>query len=417
MAGKITIDYVNKLFIVKAGVTEIDVAIDLYSDWKEDVKPTVDDQLGSPIAMRVIGGDAISDTQNAGATFFMVNGWKIRPDEANHTLTITGNLFSDPTIEEIVVPTLGTFTVLIKQFVSNLVDSSVSRLDLTQVLQAVYLDTTNGTAGTAEGVGTPTNPSNNIADTTTIMIRDKLSQIVVVASSITLAQAYTNITFIGQGAEFDTTIDLGGQNVGGCKFVNLHMAGTMAGRIQAEKCGFEMTAGVDGAFIDCGFHNDFSLGDDSVSTFTNCYSEIVGALTPVITAGTNCMIAFRNYSGGVELKTLTSGCIVSVDLDPGNLIINADSTGGILSLKGVGSYVNNGTGLTVNTDSFLDTKRNSIAVARLIEQLVTNPTTGFLELWEGGVLVWKWPLTTADGLTAYDGTFSPDKRGVRVAGP
>lgn len=138
MAAKVTIDWDNKLFIAKAGITEIDVAVDLYSDWKEDVKPTADNQLGAPIAMRVVGGDPTSPTTNLGGTFFFVNGWKLRPDEADHTLTLNGNLFADPSDEPIIVPTLGAFTVLVKQVVSNLIDQTVSEIlpsDITRILQ------------------------------------------------------------------------------------------------------------------------------------------------------------------------------------------------------------------------------------------------------------------------------------------
>lgn len=124
MAAKMTIDWINKLFILNSGITEIDVAVDLYSDWKEDVKVSADNQLKAPRAMRSIGGDPISETQNAGATFFMENGWKIRPQEADHRLVITGNLFTDPAGESVIVPTLGNFTVAVELFLSNLIDST-----------------------------------------------------------------------------------------------------------------------------------------------------------------------------------------------------------------------------------------------------------------------------------------------------
>jgi len=417
MASKVTIDYINKLFIAKVGVRSLDVAIDIYSDYKEDVKPSMDDQLGrSPLAIRAIGGDPISPIQDAGSTFFMLNGWRIRPDEADHELEIVGNLFTAPVTEALVVPTLGTFTVLIKQKVSNLVDSSVARLDLTQLLPAVYIDSTNGTAGTVSGIGTPTNPSSNLADATTIANRDNLTEFILVNTDIVLTQNLQNWTFTGKGPEFNSSVDIAGFNVGGCKFKSVVMLGTMQGKIAAECCGINLISGLDGLFRSCGFQVNFSIAASANVTFADCFSEISGAIVPVATIGSGASAGFRNYSGGLELRGMTVGNIVSVDLDPGDLVINADVSGGILRMRGVGGFTNNGTGLTIIDDGFFDTKRSSIATATLIDQLVTNPVTGNLELWNpaGDTLLYAWPLTDNTGFAPYDGTFNPDKRGIRV---
>lgn len=110
MAAKWTYDPVNRLFILKSGVRDLDVKVDLYSDWKEEV--LLSDNIKHPIAMRTTAGDPTSATDALGPVYFMLNGWRIRPDEADHTLTITGDLFTDPAGTDILVPTLGGFTVL-----------------------------------------------------------------------------------------------------------------------------------------------------------------------------------------------------------------------------------------------------------------------------------------------------------------
>jgi hypothetical protein len=125
MADKWDIDNLNKLFILKPGVTELNVEIDLYSDWKEEYKLGVNSSF--PIAMRNIGGDPVTVTKDAGATFFMVNGWRIRPDEVNHTLNIDGNLFTDPPGDSVVIDTVGAFNVRVEMFVSNLIDTVFSQ--------------------------------------------------------------------------------------------------------------------------------------------------------------------------------------------------------------------------------------------------------------------------------------------------
>lgn len=112
---KFTLDFGERLFIAKPGVTTVDVKVDLYSDWKEAVlaNDSIDlNQLGEAQAMRSIGGDPTGPTESFGAGFFLINNYRIRPQEANHELILDGDLFVDPVTNPIVVPTLGGFTVL-----------------------------------------------------------------------------------------------------------------------------------------------------------------------------------------------------------------------------------------------------------------------------------------------------------------
>ena len=67
-------------------------------------------------AFRTAGGDDLGSGLSIPPYYFLINGWRVRPMETNHTLTIEGNLFveggGDP-----VVATLGTYQVLVKSVV------------------------------------------------------------------------------------------------------------------------------------------------------------------------------------------------------------------------------------------------------------------------------------------------------------
>lgn len=117
--AKFTVDTTNQLFIAQAGVTDFDVKVDLYSDAKEHwlLGGTA---MGFQLPIRTIGGDPTGGGQFAGDLYFLINGWQIRPDEANHQLLVSGNLFHDDAID-VYVPTLGGFTVSIIAERSNLV--------------------------------------------------------------------------------------------------------------------------------------------------------------------------------------------------------------------------------------------------------------------------------------------------------
>lgn len=134
--AKVTFDGVNKIIQVNNNITSLDVKIDLYSDWKEWT--LISDNSKFLPAFSAIGGDPLPSS-NLGTTYFIENGWKIRPYEGNHTLRISGNLYardgSDP-----VINTTGSFNVRVVQTVSNIVDTittSGSSLTAQQVATAV----------------------------------------------------------------------------------------------------------------------------------------------------------------------------------------------------------------------------------------------------------------------------------------
>jgi len=99
----------------------LDTLIDLYSDAKEDwlANPSF---RGFALPFRTIGGDDLGGGIDAGAYFFLRNdlGWRIRPYEAHHNLTITGNLYAQDVNLPITVPTLGPYTVSFRLTTSSL---------------------------------------------------------------------------------------------------------------------------------------------------------------------------------------------------------------------------------------------------------------------------------------------------------
>lgn len=65
---------------------------------------------------RQVGGDDLGSGLSIPPYFFLQGAWRIRPMEANHTLTLTGNLFVDGGGDP-VTATLGNFNVLTKTVV------------------------------------------------------------------------------------------------------------------------------------------------------------------------------------------------------------------------------------------------------------------------------------------------------------
>ena len=117
MATKLTYNTTNKLFILNAGVTSLDAKVDLYSDAKEDWKSDAAlNKFKFPIVG--IGGQGIGEGQSISPYYQLLYGWKIRPDEANHILTVIGNIITDDESDPF-VSTVGSFNVRIKFVVSS----------------------------------------------------------------------------------------------------------------------------------------------------------------------------------------------------------------------------------------------------------------------------------------------------------
>jgi hypothetical protein len=120
MADLVDFNGPEKLIIVDYGISSLNFAEDIYSSWKRWVNDGYDGYLQ---AIRVIGGDPTVNGQYLGSTFFLMNGWKIRPYEGNHELTISGNFYSEDGYSPF-ENTIGNYNVLITRVVSNIIDES-----------------------------------------------------------------------------------------------------------------------------------------------------------------------------------------------------------------------------------------------------------------------------------------------------
>jgi hypothetical protein len=99
----ITFDGSTKRIILDSTTTS---AAEIWSRWA-DWHAT---NANWPLAFRQVGGDDLGGGLSIPPYFFLLNGWRVRPMESNHTLVITGNLFVDGGGVP-VVQTLGSFQV------------------------------------------------------------------------------------------------------------------------------------------------------------------------------------------------------------------------------------------------------------------------------------------------------------------
>ena len=101
----ITFDPSAKRIVLDSAATS---ASELWSRWADWV--VLSDNAKYLPAFRQVGGDDLGGGLSIPPYLFLLNGWRVRPMEANHLLVITGNLFVDGGGTP-VVPTLGAFNV------------------------------------------------------------------------------------------------------------------------------------------------------------------------------------------------------------------------------------------------------------------------------------------------------------------
>ena len=147
---KVTFDGFNKIIIVNEGITELDFRVDVYSAWKEWTQDPNQVNAKWEQALDVIGGDPLPGDRVLGTTFFLENGWRMRTWEGDHSLTVTGNVFTREG-EPIFVPTLNPWTITINLNTSTLVETILPALsldagDIAGIADAVWAEVLSGTA-------------------------------------------------------------------------------------------------------------------------------------------------------------------------------------------------------------------------------------------------------------------------------
>lgn len=110
------------------GYLEADVAVDIYSQLKNDwLTDATLQKLKFPL--RPVGGDAISATETIGKYIFLANdeGWRLEPYDTSHELRLIGNIFpEDATIPMWLAMPGRTITIQVERSAQALISSNAA---------------------------------------------------------------------------------------------------------------------------------------------------------------------------------------------------------------------------------------------------------------------------------------------------
>lgn len=360
-----TFDFTNLRIILPPGDVTIEVERDLYSAWKVAANLNSVNMSAPPAFRPSVGGDSLSPGIEAGAYFFLQNqdGWRIRPDEADATVTLTGNLAAEDPALPMTVPTLGAFTVLINglQPITQSVGSLLLAQQDANYRGEVWIDVTSGAAGTDFPLGTASSPVNNLIDAFTIAARLGDRRLVIVSSNLVLDRAAVNWVFQGVG---NSIFDVAGFDVSGTEFFNIEPIGdfNISTGTHIHEATLVNVSNFQGFMMNCGLAATISL-KAGVTTFTNCFSKVVGTGTPVVDCQSAVLdVAFRGYFGGLEITNFDQAANnMSVDAEAIRLVLGATVSNGDIVVRGVGELEDNSVSpATVNSVGFVDAQEIEI---------------------------------------------------------
>lgn len=347
-----TFDGANLLITLDAptaGVLDVDVQTDLYSEWKSWVATS--DNSKFPPAFRTSGGDPLTPGVEAGAYFFLRNdlGWRIISSDANQTINYQGNLIGEDSSLPIVNTTPGRSVLhLGLQPVTQRVDDILDELKDVQFAAAdrgVTVDTVNGIAGTAFPIGTPRQPVSNVQDAVAIA-QSRGMYILYIVGNLTLdtGDNVQQMIIVGQTPILSTLTINPGANVAGTTIVQATVQGTMDGDALLQDCFVEDLDMFDGTMHRCLLFGTVTLGNGVQANILNASDGTAGLAVPTIDlGGAGQSLILREYSGGIQLQNKTGTEDVSLDVRSGRILVDDTVVNGDIILRGLGKWQNKST--------------------------------------------------------------------------
>lgn len=122
--GNFTFDGPNKRITLSTGTVQFSSS-EIYSRWKDWCAEDSDRLKYDPAFANSVGGDSLGGGVLVGAYYFLQNGWVIRPQEADHQLVVSGNLFPIPDTAAMFTSTVGDFQVIVGMRTSSLTQSII----------------------------------------------------------------------------------------------------------------------------------------------------------------------------------------------------------------------------------------------------------------------------------------------------
>ena len=257
-----------------------------------------------------------------------------------------GNLVAVDAVGDPLAPVLPTAgTQVTKTASSSATLQELQDIQYSSFADHISVDPSSIYSGTAFPVGTPRQPVNNLTDALAIANARGFKTLRILAD-MTLDSGLDFHNLRIEGLRRDTHVTVSPTAlVGGCQFHGLTISGTLDGDVEIRDCLVETINYVDGTIQECALRGTITLSGSQDASIIGCWDDISGAGTPTINfGGSGSALIVREYRGGLVLQNKTGSEEVSLNLDGGRVICDANfgGTGSVIA-HGIGVITNNGT--------------------------------------------------------------------------
>lgn len=232
----------------------------------------------------------------------------------------------------------------------------------------VWVDTINGSAGTAFPLGTRGNPVDNFTDALAIATTIGCLRFRVTGSiSIGAAQDISNMTF--EAGDNHPTIAL----ANGCTTLNstflghLHISGYFGGHVHCVSCHLSQnTFNLEGFFSECLFDDgNYSVTSPGLTRFISCVSSGQQGQSVVMdTSGAGVDLGIWSWSGKLEIENKDDVETFDIEMIAGELEVASSCVAGSIKVRGVVEVTDNsGPGCNVLIGSLLTEQVDTVLTA------------------------------------------------------
>lgn len=289
-------------------------------------------------------------------TIEIVNGYTVTFEDGQYAVNLQG---SNSNIADVI--NVNQVSVRSANSAGLVTSAAIEQIEYNN---AVWVDQTGGTTGSVYPKGTPRQPVDNMDDAYVIAQARGLRKIHFIGNyTFSPTDVFLDLEFEGDSEAVTTVVLASGSLLGRCEFRDMTIQGASTGFILLENCIIDNATaeGLVASSANVIIRNCLFRGTTTVpSNYTgqiraiDCYSDVAGADTPVIDMqGADANFIFRNYSGGIKFDNINTSKSHSVDLNSGQVILDASCVQGNITIRGVGRVTDNSS-LNANFENLVE---------------------------------------------------------------
>lgn len=286
-------------------------------------------------------------------TIEIINNYTVTFEDGQYAVRLDGsnnNIFDEGIINRnqvSIIPTNSAGLQIVNQG-SGLDPSEQLQLDEIhgQLRRSIYVDETlTGLTGT----GYQQDPYKNMSDGLTDAQTNNIRRIHLTGAATITSTNISNLSIVGRTLVGSSVVVSGVTSSTTTQFHTTDVTGTFSGSAVFEGSVIRDITINGMVATNCLLAGTVILQGNETSQMINCRDS--NAAAPIFDfAGINHFINMKDYIGSVTLRNMTAGDVAEINVQTGQITIEASCTGGTVALKGIGTLINSGSAAVIVDD-------------------------------------------------------------------